>query len=115
MKKRQQNKEENSLINQYHDIMKYFDFELVQEYMAWDKSRREYDDEGNLIKKRPWKMYFPDGGYRVPTVEDLKSLASSLLEDVINGYEFVQTGPFKVYKSGDKLVLECIIQGWGRI
>ena len=37
--------------------MENFDFDKVLEYMQWDKSHREYDDEGRCIGKSTWKMY----------------------------------------------------------
>ena len=35
--------------------MENFDFDKVLEYMQWDKSHREYDDEGRCIGKSTWK------------------------------------------------------------
>lgn len=37
--------------------MENFDFDKVLEYMQWNKSHREYDDEGRCIGKSTWKMY----------------------------------------------------------
>lgn len=34
--------------------MENFDFDKVLEYMQWDKSHREYDDEGRCIGKSPY-------------------------------------------------------------
>lgn len=107
----------SDLLSQYEHIMKYFDFDKVNEYMRWDYSHREYDDSGQCIKKSPWFIYSEKGGFVIPTVEELKDLARQLLTDLINrpnkeSYMYVATGPFKATYRYGILELECVIESW---
>ncbi len=104
-----------SLADQYENIMKNFDFDRVQEFMSWEKSHRTYDDDGNCESKSPWRMYCGPGEYRIPTVEDLKECARSLLTRVMQSKEpvaYIATGPFKAILRYGMLELDCVIESW---
>lgn len=104
------------LNDQLNEIMSNFDFNRVATFMSWEKSHRIYDDEGNCIREEPWKVVGKT--YAVPTEVELKNLAKSLLDQVIERYEpekqfvYVGTGPFKVICRYGILELMCVIEYW---
>ena len=109
-----------SLNEQLNEIMENFDFNKVVTFMEWNKSYRVYDDYGNCIKEEQWKLS-NKRGYVVPTESELRSLAKSLLEEVIKLYKsndpdnqfiWVGTGPFKVVCRFGILELMCVIAYW---
>ena len=111
-----------SIEDQFEDIMKNFDFIHVQSMMNWNRSRVNYDDDGNITSSHKWEMWNPKSKeYKVPSVEELKGLAEDLLKDVINyvnkqhrvSYYQIATGPFKVIYHYKILTLECIFESWG--
>lgn len=104
---------------QYEEIMKYFDFDKVSEFMHWDKSYREYDDQGRCVGKSQWKMVTPNKTFEVPSIDTLKQLASRLLSEVIEKYQktkndliYIGTGPFKASCRYGILELDCVIEHW---
>ena len=107
-----------SLENQYKDIMENFDFHLVYTYMNWARSRRDYDDNGEVIAEHSWKIFI-NNEFKVPTIAELKACAESLLKNVISQYKktdnfySIHSGPFKASIHYGVLELECIIESWG--
>lgn len=106
-----------SLHEQYDFIMDNFDFDYVLEFMKSNRSRREYRDDGSYIAHE-WKVYH-NGEFRVPTLDELRNLAGSLLSEVIRNYEkvksrytYIATGPFKALCRDGILELSCIIESW---
>lgn len=109
----------SSLDVQCDYIMKNFDFDKVLEYMSWDKSHREYDDDGKCVGKSPWRMCISPGEYRVPSISDLRTLAKDLLTQVIRNYinsksafVSISTGPFKAMCRYGRLELVGVIESW---
>lgn len=115
------------LKDQFNDIMQNFNFALVAMIMAspckpiykWDIiNSDDAEDYMKVVGYMPWKMYMTDS-YKVPNEEELRSLASKLLNDVIDyskggeNYYSVATGPFKVTYSYGSLILEFIMESWG--
>jgi hypothetical protein len=111
-----------SLEWQFDNIMENFDFKHVHMMMCWDKARVDYDDEGNHTGYHQWKMYNPvsKGFYEVPSIIDLKTIASKMLKEVIrfsknnskSKFYCTGTGPFKaIYRYGI-LELECVFENW---
>jgi hypothetical protein len=107
------------LEEQYKSIMENFDFDKVLEYMQWDKSHREYDDEGRCIGKSTWKMYVGPNEHRVPTLYELSRNASVLLREVMKLYNdnkspylSIATGPFKVICRYGMLELIACLGTW---
>lgn len=105
------------LEEQYKSIMENFD--KVLEYMQWDKSHREYDDEGRCIGKSTWKMYVGPNEHRVPTLYELSRNASVLLREVMKLYNdnkspylSIATGPFKVICRYGMLELIACLETW---
>lgn len=118
--KRTNNYDDSPPLNiQYENIMKNFDFDRVHEFMNWEKSKRDYDDEGNCIDKSSWKMFVAPNMYKIPDIGELRKCASRLLKNVMNMKEnnkapviSIATGPFKaIYRYGI-LELDCIIESW---
>lgn len=105
------------LYTQLEDIMSNFDFEQVLEYMNWDKSRREYDEDGRCIGTHTWKV-FVNGSFKIPTLEELKQFAREQLIEVIKHYQktkeytFTSCGPFTSTCRNDVLELNCILERW---
>ena len=102
---------------QIMDILIYFDFQLVQDYMKL-KTRKEYDE--NLVKvidKTTWKMCLTRG-YDIPTIEELKEFALTLMKNIIKlaktnpDEEFfqVKSGPFVVTYRHGILQLDAVIE-----
>lgn len=115
-----------SLEWQFDNIMENFDFKHVYMMMCWDKARVDYDDEGNHVSYSKWVMYTGNGGlsdvnsFKVPTIEELKTMASKMLKEVIrfsknnskSKFYCTGTGPFKaIYRYGI-LELECVFENW---
>lgn len=117
-----------SIEEQFISIMENFDFKHVHMMMDWDKSRVEYDDDGNHINYNKWKIYHRPKyltvdfkiDLHVPTIEELKEIAENLLKAAINFYKTnprcpyysTATGPFKVTCRYGILELECIFTSW---
>ena len=119
-----------SIEEQFNDIMKNFDFKHVHMMMSWDKSRVDYDDDGNHINYRQWKTFqgstesiedlFDPANHKVPTIEELKKDAEKLLKSAIRFHKvnprcrfyMTATGPFKVTCRYGILELECIFASW---
>ena len=97
---------------QIKEILENFDFDYVQELMSWDKARRDYDDYGRIINKKPWEIYI-NGSFKIPTLSDLRNLASKLLHEAAseNLYQ-ISTGPFEVTKRNGRLKLNCVVEQW---
>lgn len=99
--------------------MENFDFDKVLEYMQWNKSHREYDDEGRCIGKSTWKMYVGPNEHRVPTLYELSRNASILLREVMKLYNdnkspylSIATEPFKVICRYGMLELIACLETW---
>lgn len=109
------------LNEQLNNIMNHFDFDRVATFMSWEQSRRIYDEEGLHIGSEQWMMINNNHEYSVPTEDELKTLARSLLNEVIKLYEpsnpdrqlvWIGTGPFKVACRYGILELMCVIEYW---
>lgn len=117
---------------QFNDIMENFDFKHVRMMMDWDKSRVDYDDDGNHTGYHQWETFhrpadpndiedlFDPINHRVPTIEELKKDAERLLKSAIRFHKvnprcrfyMTATGPFKVTCRYGILELECIFASW---
>lgn len=111
-------KNNSSLESQISFITKNFDFNRVHEFMSWNKSSRNYDDNGICYGTNPWNMFVHEE-YRVPTEFELKTLADSLLKEVANRYRsdksdyiYIHHGPFKAICRYGILELDCVIESW---
>lgn len=101
---------------QIRDIMDNFDFDYVQQFMSWEKSYREYDENNQVISEHPWKVHIKSGKFEVPSTQELKDFAKCLLEScVYSNNTSVACGPFKVTCNNGTLLLECIIEHYGDI
>lgn len=97
-----------SLNAQKEDILKEFDFEYVREVLTIPDIHK--DPVTGF--KTPWNLYNGKGQIEPPTVETLKNIASSLLTGAITCQDPVyvaRCGPFRVIKTDDRLILDCIL------
>lgn len=119
-----------SIEEQFNDIMENFDFKHVHMMMSWDKSRVDYDDDGNHTGYHQWKTFqgptesieelFDPANHRVPTIVELKKDAERLLKSAIRFHKanprckfyMTATGPFKVTCRYGILELECVFASW---
>lgn len=99
--------------------MENFDFDKVLEYMQWNKSHREYDDEDRCIGKSTWKMYVGPNEHGVPTLYELSRNASVLLREVMKLYNdnkspylSIAAEPFKVICRYGMLELIACLETW---
>ena len=101
--------------------------------MSWDKSRVDYDDEGNHVDYHQWTTFrkpedstgsieelFNPVNHRIPTIGELKKDAEKLLKSAIRFHKanprcrfyMTATGPFKVTCRYGILELECVFTSW---
>ena len=97
-----------SLNSQKEDILKEFDFEYVQDVLNVPNI---YKDPITGLKT-PCILYNGKGQIELPTIETLKDIASSLLNGAIECQDPVyvaRRGPFRVIKTDNRLILDCIL------
>lgn len=98
-----------TLSEQRDNILKNFDFTRVANTMAMNIYK-----DWNTGTYSPWRMVVRYG-YHVPTVEDLKELATDLMNVAINCSHSVyvtRSGPFRVIKVHGRLILDFVITSW---
>lgn len=108
-----------SLDEQYKSIMENFDFLHVQQMMTWEKARVEYDEDFNHMRYDQWKMMV-GRDFKVPTVKELRDLASKQLKSAIdfakknprNKFYMTGSGPFKTICRYGVLELTCDFESW---
>ena len=93
--------------------MKNFNFDGVARIMK-TPCKAEYDDDGNIIKYDYWRIF--DGHKLViPSVDQLKDIASDLLDEVMCNTEdvtWVGTAGFRAIKRYDILELDFVLESW---
>jgi hypothetical protein len=98
-----------TLPEQRDNILKNFDFIRVANTMAM-----------NIYKDWETGQYYPwritvSYGFHVPTVDDLKELATNLMNAAINCSHSVyitRSGPFRVTKAYGRLILDFVVTSW---
>ena len=94
--------------------MKNFNFDGVARVMN-TPCKAEYDEDGNIIKYDYWRIF--DGSKLVvPSVSQLKNIASELLDEVLtkdDDIAYVGTAGFKAIKRYDTLELDFVLESWG--
>jgi len=101
------------LISQKQDILKNFNFDLVHMIMS-TACRAVYDNNGKPTGfYEPWTYYYN----RVPSIAELKQVASDLLDDVIKNNDinkviWTGTGGFKAVNRYGILNLMFILEEW---
>ena len=110
---------EPSLQKQYEEIMEYFDFLHVQQMMHWEKALVTYDDDGNHQNYHQWMMWIGNE-LKIPSIEELRAIASKLLKSTIRFAELNPksefymegTGPFRAMYRYGALELLCDFKSW---
>ena len=102
-----------SLQEQAWEIINNFDFKYLQLFMSSSIARPVYEDTGEFLETESWRI-LTRNGYKIPSIEELKSLALNLLEEIIHKYTgepyyLIQTGPFRVSIIYGKLFLETVL------
>ena len=98
-----------TLFEQRDNILKNFDFLRVANIMAMNIYR-----DWNTGTYSPWKIVVRYG-FHVPTVEDLKELATDLMNaaiDCSHSVYITRSGPFRVIKAYGRLILDFVITSW---
>lgn len=98
-----------TLFEQRDNILKNFDFLRVANIMAMNICR-----DWNTGTYSPWKIVVRYG-FHVPTVEDLKELATDLMNaaiDCSHSVYITRSGPFRVIKAYGRLILDFVITSW---
>lgn len=99
-----------SLEDQKKDILANFDFNHVTEVMKMNIYKNH--DTGECT---PWRVFFKDIGFHLPTPERLKEYATLLLDSAINcnvEVSIERFGPFRVTKAFDRLILDFVVESW---
>lgn len=98
-----------TLFEQRDNILENFDFTRVANTMAMNIYK-----DWNTGTYSPWRMVV-SYGYHVPTVEDLKELATDLMNAAIDCSHYVyitRSGPFRVIKAYGRLILDFVVTSW---
>ena len=98
-----------TLPEQRDNILENFDFTRVANTMAMNINK-----DWNTGKYSPWRIVV-SYGFHVPTVEDLKELATTLMNAAIDCSRSVyitRSGPFRVIKVHGRLILDFVITSW---
>ena len=98
-----------TLSEQRDNILKNFDFVRVANTMAM-----------NIYKDWETGQYYPwrisvSYGFHVPTVDDLKELATNLMNaaiDCSHSVYITRSGPFRVIKAYGRLILDFVVTSW---
>ena len=97
------------LPEQRDNILENFDFTRVANTMAMNINK-----DWNTGTYSPWRIVV-SYGFHVPTVEDLKELATTLMNAAIDCSRSVyitRSGPFRVIKVHGRLILDFVITSW---
>lgn len=95
-----------TLSEQRDNILKNFDFTRVANIMAMNIYK-----DWKTGQYTPWRMIV-SYGFHVSTVDDLKELATDLMNAAINHSQSVyvtRSGPFRVIKVHGRLILDFVI------
>ena len=117
-KKSTENTLVKSLKEQKQEILENFCFEQVAMIMSMPCMPVMDDYDIDIIGYKPWDMLI-DEDYKIPKVNDLRNIASHLLDDIIDkvesskeDYYATHTGPFKVTYRYGFLELDFIAESW---
>ena len=98
-----------NLFEQRDNILKNFDFIRVANTMAMNIYK-----DWDTGQYSPWRIVV-SYGFHVPTVDDLKELATDLMNSAIDCSQSVyvtRSGPFRVIKVHGRLILDFVITSW---
>lgn len=97
---------------QIQEIMECFDFERVRMVMELP-IHPDYDDEGNVTTRNPWKVMI-SRGFVVPTTTELMIMAKKMLKEVADKDEnwAIHSGPFLVRNRSNHLSLIFACESW---
>lgn len=117
-KKSTENTLRKSLREQKQEILENFCFEQVAMIISMPCIPVMDDYNIDIIGYKPWDMLV-DKDYKIPKVNDLRNIASHLLDDIIDkvlsskeDYYAIHTGPFKVTYNHGFLELDFIVESW---
>lgn len=95
-----------TLHEQRDNILKNFNFTQVANIMAMNIYK-----DWNTGQCTPWRIMV-SYGFHVPTVDDLKALATDLINAAIkcsHSVYITRSGPFRVIKAHGRLILDFVI------
>ena len=98
-----------TLPEQRDNILKNFDFTRVANTIAMNIYK-----DWKTGQYSPWRITV-SYGFHVPTVDDLKTLATDLMNAAINCSHSVyvtRSGPFRVIKAYGRLILDFVVTSW---